>query len=238
MKSQRLTTGQIAELIAIDGEFARAGTGGIRAQVQGLIAILTKIYFIPVADEHVSEKHQAKLAKYRKIASEHPQPVPMTAPLCYQVRAGYTLKTHAPKTGPCRKNFQYLWDWNFPDEGTEDCLAFWVPRILTYSTSKTKDQQLQLLANLQTKLELPVHHMSGFGKASLVAGLILAHFKVTGERIPLNKDLVRTDTCLTNGRRICLGEFGQHGLDCCHWCFDDVAGDPLGVFALGLEALG
>ncbi|MDD2786052.1 MAG: hypothetical protein PHS79_04145 [Patescibacteria group bacterium] len=160
------------------------------------VSIVEPEYFIPLTDaeavallvesgKYVEEVAKVIVGKYRKLAIEHK--VPVTTPICYRVRVGYTLKTHAPKSGPCRKDFNYLQDWRFEDTPTSDSLVFWVPRILRDSTSKTKSEQLNLLAGLHTELELPAHHMSGFGRAGLVAGLILAHFKATGERVPLNQ---------------------------------------------------
>ncbi len=191
-------------------------------------------YFTQVLDADVPESHKATVAKYRKLASEHG--VPTTTVVCYRVRAGFTLKSHAAKAGPCIQGFQYLQNWNFPDEPTVDCLVFWVPCILKDSKNKTKDEQTALLADTRTKLELPAHHMSSFGKVALVAGLILAHYKATkGEHIPLGNDWVRTDTCSADGDRLRLGDFGGAGLD----CGDDRWGDGrrarLGAFALGVE---
>jgi hypothetical protein len=169
-------------------------------------------FFTPILDADVPEPYQATLAKYRTLATEHG--VPATTPVCYSVRAGFTLKKHAPKLGNCKESFQYLQNWNFSDEPTKDCLVFWVPRVINGSTSKTKDKQIKLLADLRTKLKLPAHHMSGFGSIALAAGLILAHFKATGERIPLNQYWVRTDTCGADGVRLDLGGFDAAGLGC------------------------
>ncbi|MFA6130842.1 MAG: hypothetical protein WC730_01095 [Patescibacteria group bacterium] len=193
-------------------------------------------YFTPVLDHDVPERYAATLAKYRQLAREHD--VADTTPVCYRVRAGFTLKKHVPKAGPCYENFQYLQGWNFPDEATSDCLVFWVPRALSGSTCRTRREQVELLSSLRAKLELPAHHMSGFGKAALLAGLVLAHFKATGERIPLDRFWVRTDTCNADGGRLNLGSFDGIGLLCSGGGFDDVADVNLGVFALGVEELG
>lgn len=193
-------------------------------------------YFTPLSDAHVPERHQAILAKYRQLATEHG--VPVTTAVCYRVRAGFTLKSHAPKAGPCYEQFAYLQGWNFSDEPTSDCTVFWVPRIVNGSTSKTRDQQTQMLADLRIKLDLPAHHMSGFGKVGLLAGLILAHHKATQERIPLNQCWVRTDICLADDYRFRLGCFVGSGLRCDHWRSGDDAVAYLGAFALGVEALG
>lgn len=193
-------------------------------------------YFTPVLDADVPERHRLTLAKYRAPAAQHG--VRATDPVCYRVKAGFNLKLHAPKAGPCYEQFRYLQGWNFSDEATSDCLVFWVPRIVKGSTSKTRDQQMQMLADLRAKLDLPAHHMSGFGKVGLVAGLILAHHKATQECIPLNQYWVRTDTCHADGGRLSLGDFVGSGLRCYYWLFGDEAHDLLGAFALGVEALG
>jgi len=193
-------------------------------------------YFTPVPDADVPERHQPTLSAYRKLATDHG--VSAATAVCYRVRAGFTLKNHAPKAGPCYKNFQYLQGWKFPDEPTTVGLVFWVPRIVDGSTSKTRREQEQILSDLRTKLELSDQHLAGFGKVALVAGLILAHHKATGERIPLDQHWVRTDTCNADGYRLYLGIFDDAGLHCPYWSFDEDAYDFLGVFALGVEALG
>ncbi len=192
-------------------------------------------YFTPLSDADVPEQYQATLAKYRKLATEHG--VSAVTAVCYKVKAGFTLKTYAPKLGPCYENYKYLQNWYFTDEATVDCLVLWVPRIIKGSTSKTKNGQIQLLADLRTRLELPAHHMSGFGQVGLVAGLILAHFKATGERIPLNEYWVRTDTCEAEGGRLSLGKFGGTGLRCRCWGFGGDVLELIGVFAIGVEKL-
>jgi hypothetical protein len=187
-------------------------------------------YFTPLPDADVSEHHQATLAKYRRLAAEHG--VPATTAVCYRVRAGFTLKTHAPKAGPCYCGFNYLQGWNFQDDPTSESLAFWVPVILNFSTEKTVDRQIAYLAFLNDRLQLPAHHMSGFGQVALVAGLILAHFRATGKRVPRNILYVRTDTCDADGRRLDLHWDGA-ALRCGRW--DDDADYLLGAFALGVE---
>ena len=72
-------------------------------------------YFIPVPDESVSKKYAAMLAKYRARAITEDVSA-TTAPVCYTVKAGYTLMGHAIKAGPCHDNFRYLKAWNFLDE--------------------------------------------------------------------------------------------------------------------------
>lgn len=151
-------------------------------------------YFTPIPDAEVPPRHQQTLIKYRKLATEWG--VPTTTAVCYRVRAGFTLKSHAPKAGPCYDKFSYLQNWNFPDEPTKGCLVFWIPRLAPGSTSKTRNEQIQLLGEIRQRMELPAHHLTNFGKVALDAGLILAHFKRTGERVPLDCYWTRTDTCV------------------------------------------
>lgn len=190
-------------------------------------------YLVPLTDAEVPPEHQVTLAKYRRLAAEHY--VQSDVPLCYKVRAGFTLKKHAPLAGPCLEGFWYLQDWNFKDEPTRDALVFWVPRLLKDSTSKAVDEQMQLLSALRQYLALSEHHLSSFGEISLVAGLILAHFKATGERLPLDGLYIRTDTCRADGNRLSLGRFDERGLFCGLWLWAAEQNDDLGVFALGVD---
>ncbi|MFH1088978.1 MAG: hypothetical protein V1716_00965 [Candidatus Uhrbacteria bacterium] len=90
--------------------------------------------------------------------------------------------------------------------------------------------QRQFLAETRTRLDLPAHHMSGFGKVALVAGLILAHFKITGERISL---VMRTDACDSVGDRLCLFWLGGELIG--RWSYDVKSYGNVGVPALGVE---
>ncbi len=186
-------------------------------------------YFTPVLDSDLPEKHKATGAKYRREATDQGKPV--TYPICYRVRAGFTLKLHAPLAGPCYKKFQYLQDWNFAPEATEDGYVFWIPGVLQGSTSKDVNQQKQFLDETRIRLGLPAHHMSGFGRVALVAGLILAHFKATGERISL---VLRTDTCDSGGYRLIL-DWNEGELCCDGWRYDGEPCSSVGVPALGVE---
>jgi len=192
-------------------------------------------YFLPFADKDIPEPHQPTLAKYRAEARQ--QKVPDSVPLCYRVSAGFTLKEHAPQAGPCYQNFEYLQDWSFQDQPTRDSLVFWIPRIVPRSVKKNVSEQMEHLAKLRAKMELPAHHLDSFGNVAVVSGLVLAHFKATGERVPLDNYWVRTDTCLAGGRRLGLGWL-EDSLGCGRWGWGDERYDDLGAFALGVEALG
>lgn len=186
-------------------------------------------FFTPLQDNGVPQERQPTLAKYRAAATAWD--VPATTAICYRVRKGFTLKQHTPEIGP------HLKDWKFPNESTKDCLVFWIPRLVPESLSKTVSEQLQLLAELRARFQLPPHHLSSFGSASLLAGLILTHRASGGEHVPDDSFWARTDTCRADDRRLRLGWIVS-ALSCAYRDWDDERGANLGGFALGVEVLG
>ena len=192
-------------------------------------------YFLPLTDAAVPQEHQLTIQKYRTLVTDWG--VPATTTLCYMVRVGFTLKQHAPKAGPCYDDFRYLQGWNFQDEPTQDSLVFWIPMLVPGSTSKTKAQQLQLLGELRSVHGLPSHHLTSFGSAALLAGLILAHHRATGEQVPDGGLWTRTDICRADGCRLRLSWDGD-ALYCVIWIWGDERDGRIGGFALGVEALG
>lgn len=191
------------------------------------------IFFSPFADNEMPENFQETAAKWRKLAAE----LSYTGPVVWKVREGFTLKAHAPKAGPCYKDFGYLQGWNLKnDEPTKSSLAFFIPCLVPGSKSKNVAGQLALLAETRQRFGLSEHHLSSFGSGAYLAGLILAHFKRTGKRVPFNREWTRTDTLDSGGRRLGLGGFGGDGLDCGRWVWD--GGNrfsSLGCFPLGVE---
>ncbi|MDD2758471.1 MAG: hypothetical protein PHD72_03830 [Patescibacteria group bacterium] len=188
-----------------------------------------KEFVISLADEEVPIAFIEARSKWRKLACD----LGYTGPVLWAVKAGFTLKSHAPLAGPCYEKFSYLQDRELKnDEPTVDCLVFFIPRMV--ATKKNAEEQMLALAELREKYGLPVSHCASFGSAALVSGLILAHFKRTGERAPLNTDWVRTDTRHSGGDRLGLGDFGETGLGC-DGDWDGSRDDNLGVFPLGVE---
>ena len=198
-----------------------------------VIQIIKNTFFVPLSDNEVAEKLAEITLNWRRLAAE----LGHTGPVVWKVKEGFTLKAHAPKAGPCYENFQYLQDWNIRrDEPTKDSLAFLVPRLVTGSKSKNMEEQISTLAELRQRFNLPEHHLSCFGSASLASGLILAHFKRTGERTPLNGEWTRTDSLDSGGFRLVLGAFGADGLRCGSWGWVGGERDPIiGCFPLGVE---
>ncbi len=192
-------------------------------------------FFTPIPDAEVPAEHRVPLVTYRTLAATWG--VPGDACVCYAVRAGFTLKTHAPRDGPCYEGYQYLQRWRFPDEPTADALVFWIPHLVPGSTFKTAHEQKRLLDALRTKHGLPARHLNRFGTAPLVAGLILAHHRFTRERIPFNLRFVRTDTSHDPENGLDLGLFGMTGLNCVRWHATNRSYALVGAFALGIERL-
>lgn len=188
-------------------------------------------FFAPVSDKDLPEELRETAAKWRKLAAE----LGYSRPVAWKVRAGFTLKQHAPKAGPCYENFAELQDWNLQnDEATKDSIVFWIPRLLPGSTAKTVDEQKALLADLRQRYDLPATHLTSLGSAALLAGLILAHFKITGERVPLDRYWVRIDTLDSDGYLMRLGNFGGQGLGCDGYGWGSHRHGDLGCFALGV----
>ena len=204
-------------------------------------------YFVPVADAKVPAKHRETLAKYRRLAAEHD--VPGTASVCFRVKAGFTLKefrkyNHVLEPYYCSSLVETSYEV-LAEIATTDCLVFWVPRLALGSKNKTAGQQKKLLSGIRKRLGLPAYHLSCFGQVGLLVGLILAHYKETGVRIPRHKECARTDSVDKEARKkhqgkyIHLNEFAPYekaGLTCFNNDPHDVD-DRLGVFALGIEAL-
>ncbi len=206
--------------------------------------VVESTYFTYFSDEEAIEmlvsrkgyertEAERVVREWRQIATS----LGYTGPVAILVRAGFILKVHAPLAGPCYEGFGYLQDCELKnDEPTPDALVFFVPRLVANSTGKNKDEQLQLLADLRQAHSLPEHHLSNFGSAALLSGLILSHFKRIGERVPLDCNWVRTDTVRSDDLRLLIGGFDGNGLFCIDWdCGDGGRLSLLGCFPLGVE---
>ncbi len=200
----------------------------------GLVAnIVANTYVVHMDDKDVPEKYRDTVAKWRKYASD----LGYTGPVAWKIKEGFTLKTHAPQAGPCYSKLGYLQDWKLKnDEPTKDSLVFWVPRLAEDSTSKTIPEMEKLRKELQQKYKLLAHHGTTFGSIALLFALILAHFKRTGERVPLQYLYAASDTFHVDGRRLFAGYFHGRGLRCYGW--HGGADDIVGFFLLGVEELG
>uniref|UniRef100_A0A6M3XW69 Uncharacterized protein n=1 Tax=viral metagenome TaxID=1070528 RepID=A0A6M3XW69_9ZZZZ len=183
-------------------------------------------HFKSLADKEVPKKYNAELKKFRDYATKIG--VDKDAPVCYEVKAGYNIKKHAPLSGNCYEDFKYLQDWDFEDE-TQDSLVFWIPKILPDSFNKNVKEQKELIKDFS----------DDFGSVSLLTGLILHHFETTGEKL-CESDYFKTSSCLRNsGERLGLGWDGGGRLGCVRWDWGDdgYRHDGLGCFAWGCVPL-
>jgi len=182
----------------------------------------------------VVEEAKAKVAAWRQYANDRGY----TGRVAWKVKEGFTLKTHASLAGPCHDNLQYLQNWQLRnDEPTQNSLVFWIPRLVENSTSKNIKQMEAHRAELQKRYNFPERHCTEFGSIALLFALILAHFKRTGERVPLKDYYAASDTLHANGSRLYAGYFDESGLYCGDWWDDDRDGS-VGFFLLGVETLG
>lgn len=194
------------------------------------------VYFFPLDDSEVPLQYQGYIPKYRKLSVE----LGYAGIIAWRVRAGFALKTHAFNAGPCYDDLSNLDNYELQnDEPTKSSFVFWIPRVISQSTGKSVRDQLALLSDLRKKFELPEQHLQNFGSAAILSGLILAHLKRTGERIPFNCAWVRSDTLLKleDDKRLCLGFFDNRNLFCCYTVDDDCKVEDTGCFALGIEEL-
>ena len=189
-------------------------------------------FFVPLLDDEVTKELTIILTSWRKLARY----LSYFGPIVWKVRAGFTLLKHASRAGPCYQDFKYLVNGRAPrDEPTADSYVFWIPRLVYESRNKSPEEQLLILSELRQKFYLPENHLTSLGSVALIAGLILAHLKFFGDRVPLGREWVCTDTPNHNGGRFSLGDFDGE-----LYCEDleMPKAKNLGCFPLGVEARG
>lgn len=210
--------------------------GKVKEYLSALVSENTSNTFVePLSDNELGKQFPQftdALAQWRKLAVT----MDYRGPVAWKVKVGFTLKQHAPLAGPCYQKLGNLQAWEIKnDKPTKDSLVFWVPRLVGTSTSKTVKQMEAHRARLRQKNNLPEHHCTSFGSIALQFALILAHFKRTGNRVPLECLYAASDT-LYAGDRLIAGDFNENGLDCHGWDDGDAC-DDIGFFLLGVEEL-
>lgn len=195
-----------------------------------------------LSDAEALEKYPGKadlLVRYRKMASVFDPSY--TGPVVAEVMAGFQWKEHAAKYGPCHNNWAREREWRIGHyEATIKCLAFWVPRLVPGSTSKSISKQNGLLATLREEYKLPAHHLTSCGAMSLLVGLVLGHFNATRERVPLDCFYVGSDSFDYDFFRLGVGCFDGRGLRANRYrsyYYDGDGSTNLGCFALGIEPI-
>ncbi|MBD3310986.1 MAG: hypothetical protein GF349_00635 [Candidatus Magasanikbacteria bacterium] len=114
---------------------------------------------------------------------------------------------------------------------------FWVPRLAEDSTDTTANSMKQHEEYLWQKHDLPETHCGRFGPVALLFGLILAHLRRTGERVPLNSRFACSNTLDPSGDRFIVGGFeGGYGLQYRLWG-DGGRFNDVGFFLLGVDYL-
>ncbi|MDO8581636.1 MAG: hypothetical protein Q7S16_02060 [bacterium] len=186
-----------------------------------------KEFVLPLEDKEVPAEYQESLQHWRELAKE----LDYDGPVVFRVKAGFTLKD-ALKTGYCSKIFEELYLDIHGDKPTEDSLVFWIPRFILNGIDKTVTDQRILLVNLRNRFNLPNHHCSSFGDASLLTALILDHFKRTGEEVPSRSDGSVLTEAFMKGMRVILGWTSDGKFFCDRT--SDIRGHT-SVFPLGVE---
>lgn len=199
---------------------------------QVLLEEAKNTYVVPLDDKDVPKQLDRSCSKWRKFAAD----CGYYGPVVWKVRAGFTLKNHAPLAGPCFLNLDYIQDWELRnDEPTKDGYVFWVPRIVEGSTEQSVSNMETIRAKHRDLYELPESHAVSFGSVGLLFALILAHFKRTGERVPLRFWGAASDSFDEgSGVRLAVGSFDEDGLRTeSDWDEDDSG--FVGFFMLGVE---
>lgn len=214
------------EMVDRTGEFARC-------VVEMVKLIAQNEFFTVVEDENVPSRLTETYAKWKELAVD----MGYFGPILWEVKAGFTLRTHAPLVGPCYGDFGYMQDWELVgDIPTTDCLVFFIPKAVGVRASI--DDAIIDLAVLREKYGLPERHCDSFGSAALVSGLILAHFNLTGERFPNDCGMVRTSTIFSRDW-LCVGSFDNRGLYCQNVKNSGIRRrGGIGAFPIGVEYTG
>lgn len=169
----------------------------------------------------------------------------MAGPIAVDVSAGFTLQEHAWQDPAGWEHFHCFRHGNRiqGEESTQPSIVFWIPKILRDSQAKHVWQQKLLLDEVRRRYNLPSHHLSGFGPATLVAGLLLERYRRTrGQKTLVIDKWVRTDTFGSLGR-LNVGwtrkerSSKKAHLNCLDWDWGEKAYDRLGMFPIGIETV-
>ncbi len=160
-------------------------------------------------------------------------------PIAVRIHKGYTLWNHAAEISPYIKSARSYHSKDVEgknDLPTKDALCFCIPQRVNYKSSWGKLRQQ--LTKIQQKECLPEHHLTRFGTAAEVSGLIQSYYNYTHECIPRNGNWVQTETKLDNGECISLGWrwFGELNITTGMISEEDAVGNS-GCFLLGMEIL-
>ncbi len=174
-------------------------------------------WFLPLEDQDAPRRVRGVLEKMRAMADHgfgcHAKVI------LWKVEAGFTLGT-AVDCGSCYEGWAQDVAEQCPNEATREGLVLWIPAPMPGTIGRAHVDQRMAMGRILTRYKLltgPIYEhgrvreslkremeRSVFGGGALLAGLIHAHEKLTGERMP--HGFVRTDTFHpTTGHSLLLG---------------------------------
>lgn len=204
---------------------------------------IIKEFFIPVRDESDMPRHLAEKANNWHCFSEA---LGYSGPVAWLTKSGFDLIEHAPlvvedENNKLIKRFMNFCDTKFKnDEPTAKSVVFFVPRIIAHRRNAEERKARQ--EYYRNKFNLPSHHLTASGSASLVGGLILAHLVHMDEIIPICEDTAYTDTMIQQDWRVIFQAYyscnseGYHFV-CSAFPDDKHRGHGCGIFPIGIERL-
>jgi len=156
--------------------------------------------FRALADTEVPARLADTLVKWRKMAVIQGY----SGPIAWLAPEGFNFRKHAPLVflhpSPYESRSIDRRLRNKENEPTKRQLIFWIPCFVARSNNKTREEQLILLAGLRRRHKLPGHHLTDFGTASLLSGLMLLHYRLIQAKMSLKKEFsgyrAVTDTIL------------------------------------------
>lgn len=194
----------------------------------GVIRELKRRYFVPLNEHEVPVKYRIIMSGWKEMAAR----INYKGPIAWAVRRGFSLE-NASTIGPCFGELKYLNNCRYLDEPTRESLVFWIPHLVPGSLYKHVRSQKALLALFRADYQLPENHLRSFGSSSLLSGLVLSYYVMTGCKV-LRGVNVRTSTLTTGKARFTLGWY-QGQLISELWRNDDQRYANVGVFPVGIE---
>ena len=156
--------------------------------------------FRPLEDVEVPARLCKLLKKWRRLAERFDYDGPVT----WLIPEGFSILNPDDRISfpeGLRKRAEEVASWKFLDRNSEVTrrqLVFGLPIPLDGSERKNAQQQREFLTDLWKQYQLPEGHLSAFGRASTIVGLILAYNAISGEAGVWNGTLARTDTLLNS----------------------------------------
>lgn len=191
-------------------------------------------YIKSITDGEFLAQHQGVIEARRRLAASQEY----EGPIMWEVPEGLSVQDLS-QHGPCYENNRELVrTWSLADQCLEAGIFFWIPRPLCGSFGLSLADQQRFLDERRQIYGLPATDLACFGPAGVLFGLILAHYRETGEKLLQNSFCCRTDTFDFERARVNVGPFVEHGTViagglACIPLHDTIARPEYGVFAFG-----